>query len=242
LQSSKNTRLEETLAAIRTQWGRNAIAPLTQTRSPTLLATGFVVLDDLLGGGLPQGRLVEFCGVGTSGAQTLALHIAAAAQRRHENVAYLDVAHTLEASVARGCGVDLGALLRVCPSDGKQALAIAYTLLDRAAVNLLIVDSLPALLGQKGGGSLLASALPQLLPPLSKSRAVVVLLSTPTSGERITTHAAVRLLVARQEWLERRDDTHGYRVVVTILKNNSGRSGQHTTLDLSFNQHDDDSL
>ena len=249
MQSSDNARLEETVAEIRKRWGRNAIAPLTHRRSPATLATGLDALDALLGNddlpdskGLPIGKLVEFCGVGTSGAQTLALHVAATAQKRSENVAYLDVAHALDAAVALGCGVDLDLLLRICPADGGQALAIAYTLLDRAAVDLLIIDSLPYLLAQQGGAHLLASSLPQLLRPLARSQAVVILLSEPGIGDRVTTHAAVRLLVERRGWVARFDDPIGYQLAITVLKHSFGRIGQQTTLDLLFNQHDDDTL
>jgi recombination protein RecA len=241
--TNHGSRLSELLAEIRARWGRDAIAPLAQQSPPMALATAFANLDDLLGiGGLPRGKLVEFCGLGTSGAQTLALHITALVQGRNENVAYLDVAHTLDAAMALGCGVAVEALVRVCPTDGEQALNIAYTLLDRAAVDLLIIDSLPILLRQKNGAQLLASALPQLLHPMARSQAVVILLSDPGASARVTTHAAVRLGVERRDWMVRFDDTIGYQIVLTVLKNSFGRSGQQTTLDLIFNQHDDDTL
>jgi hypothetical protein len=89
---------------------------------------------------------------------------------------------------------------------------------------------------------LLTSALPQLLNPLARSQAVVIFLSSPVLGERITTQAAVRLLVERHAWVERFDDTIGYQLELAVLKNNFGRIGRQTTIDLIFNQQGDDSL
>ena len=218
--------------AIRAQYGQHAIGRLRAQPARPLLPTHLPPLDALTGG-LPRGRLTELVGHGSSGLQTLALTILANSQTHGRNVAYIDLGSTLDAAFAVGCGVDLKTLVRICPRDAAQGFEIVYTLLQREAVELLIMDGWPLLYE---GGGVLASALPQLARPLARSGAAFVMLSHPhLSRTPIADHAALRLHIERRAWLTRYGDTVGYRSAVTVLKSRTARIGQSATLDLAFN-------
>lgn len=249
MHSTKTDRLEQALDHIRARWGSGAIDTTQRSHAASAarsVPTGHAALDAALtGGGVPRGHITELIGVGTSGTHTLALSMVAHAQAAGGSVAYVDCAHRLDVAWARGCGVDVTRLLRVCPAHGVQALAITETLITRAGVDLLVFDSVPFLLREPRGAQALSLALRRLRGPLTRSATVLLFLATPlaaarpgalANGTALPHYAAVRLLIERHEWLTRHDDSYGYTANATVLKQKFGRTGHSVNLRLVFNQ------
>ena len=148
MDDNKKKSLEEALARIEKSYGKGAIMNMDGTNKVKVdvIPTGCLALDQALGiGGVPRGRIIEIYGPESSGKTTLALHIAAAAQRAGGIVAFIDAEHALDPSYAKKIGVDIENLLISQPDAGEQALEITDTLVRSGAIDVLVVDSVAAL-------------------------------------------------------------------------------------------------
>jgi hypothetical protein len=227
VESKKQQRLDESLAALRREWGDAVVRRLGDAGTPTAYRpTGFALLDRALDmGGLPIGQLTQLCGTPTSGATTLAYKILA--QASGEALVYVDGPHSFDADYAARCGVDTANLLLIHPPSLDHALETLLPLVDTAAVAVLVLDR------RQTKQRLAPAALRRLMTALHRSRCALVVVE-PTSTPLIAQHAAVRLQLQVERWLMRRHDVNGYRTRVDILKNQFGRSGHHIRLVIGF--------
>jgi recombination protein RecA len=248
--AKESRELKSTLAQIQKEFGEGAIMSLGDVASQEVegISTGSLGLDVALGGkGIPRGRIVEIYGAESSGKTTIALHAAANVQKAGGVVAYIDAEHALDPSWAKKIGVDLDSLLVSQPSYGEEALRIAEMLVKSNAVDLIVVDSVAALvpknelnneIGDPSMGMqarLMSQALRVLNPSLSKTRTCVVFINqirqkigvmygnpeTTTGGLALKFYASVRLEVRPTTNALKNDDgeTIGKEVKVKVVKN-----------------------
>src|ERR1700689_4635776 len=190
--SDKDKALEAALVQIERQFGKGSIMRLgEETRVPVeVIPTGSIALDIALGiGGLPRGRIVEIYGPESSGKTTLALHVLAEAQRAGGTCAFIDAEHALDPSYARKLGVNIDELLISQPDAGEQALEIADTLVRSGAIDVLVIDSVAALVpraeleGEMGDSQpglqarLMSQALRKLTASINRSNTMVVFIN-----------------------------------------------------------------
>jgi recombination protein RecA len=210
------------------------------------VSTGSLGLDIALGiGGLPYGRVVEIYGPESSGKTTLALHVVAEAQKRGGVCAFVDAEHALDPSYARKLGVDLDELLISQPDTGEQSLEITDTLVRSGAIDVLVIDSVAALVpraeleGEMGDthvglqARLMSQALRKLTGSISKSKCMVIFINqirmkigvmfgspeTTSGGNALKFYASVRLDIRRIGAIKDRDDVVGNQTRVKVVKN-----------------------
>jgi recombination protein RecA len=247
--SEKDKALENALAQIERQFGKGAIMKLGEastTIAIEVVSTGSIALDVALGvGGLPRGRVVEIYGPESSGKTTLALHCIAEAQRNGGTAAFIDVEHALDPLYSSNLGVDLDNLLVSQPDTGEQALEIAEMLVRSNAIDIVVVDSVAALVpkaeieGDMGDAHvglqarLMSQALRKLTAAISKSRTTMVFINqirekvgvmfgspeTTSGGRALKFYASVRLDVRRLETIKSGTDVIGNRTRVKVVKN-----------------------
>jgi recombination protein RecA len=247
--SEKDKALENALAQIERQFGKGAIMKLGEastTIAIEVVSTGSIALDIALGvGGLPRGRVVEIYGPESSGKTTLALHCIAEAQRNGGTAAFIDVEHALDPLYSSNLGVDLDNLLVSQPDTGEQALEIAEMLVRSNAIDIVVVDSVAALVpkaeieGDMGDAHvglqarLMSQALRKLTAAISKSRTTMVFINqirekvgvmfgspeTTSGGRALKFYASVRLDVRRLETIKSGTDVIGNRTRVKVVKN-----------------------
>jgi recombination protein RecA len=247
--SDKDKALENAVAQIERQFGKGAIMKLGEAASSIAIetvSTGSIALDIALGvGGLPRGRVVEIYGPESSGKTTLALHCIAEAQRGGGAAAFIDVEHALDPLYASNLGVNLDNLLVSQPDTGEQALEIAEMLVRSNAVDIVVVDSVAALVpkaeieGDMGDAHmglqarLMSQALRKLTAAISKSRTTMVFINqirekvgvmfgnpeTTSGGRALKFYASVRLDVRRLETIKSGTDVIGNRTRVKVVKN-----------------------
>ena len=248
--AKESRELKTALAQIQKEFGEGAIMSLGAVASQEVegISTGSLGLDVALGGkGIPRGRIIEIYGAESSGKTTIALHAAANVQKAGGVVAYIDAEHALDPSWAKKIGVDLDSLLVSQPSYGEEALRIAEMLVKSNAVDLIVVDSVAALvpknelnneIGDPSMGMqarLMSQALRVLNPSLSKTRTCVVFINqirqkigvmygnpeTTTGGLALKFYASVRLEVRPTTNALKNDDgdTIGKEVKVKVVKN-----------------------
>ena len=244
----KKSALETALAQIEKQFGKGAVMKLGQnvTMQVDAISTGSISLDMALGiGGLPRGRIVEIYGPEASGKTTLALHCIAEAQKGGGEVAFIDVEHALDPVYAKALGVDIDSLLVSQPDTGEQALEICEALVRSGAVDIVVIDSVAALVpkaeieGDMGDSfvglqaRLMSQALRKLTGVISKTNAVAIFINqlrekvgvmygnpeTTTGGRALKFYASVRLDVRRGEQLKNGSDVIGNRTKVKVVKN-----------------------
>ncbi|WP_179131283.1 recombinase RecA [Candidatus Entotheonella palauensis] len=230
-------------------------------RTTAVTPTGAPGLDAALGtGGLPRGGMTEIFGPEACGKTTLALHIIATAQQSGGMAALIDAEHALDPAYCRALGVDLSALLFSQPDTGEQALGIVELLVHSNAVDVIVVDSVAALVPQAelGGdlsampvglhAGLMAQGLRQLSAVIGKSGSSVIFLNqlryqpgpkfshheTTTGGRALTSYAAVRLEMRRMKTLKRQDRSVGSRVRIRVVKNKHGPPFRQTELDIIY--------
>jgi recombination protein RecA len=249
---SKNDRrqaLELAISQIERQFGKGSVmrlgagGPLEEI---SVIPTGALSLDHALGiGGLPRGRVVEIYGPESSGKTTLALHCIAEAQRLGGIAAFIDAEHALDPIYARKLGVNTDELLISQPDTGEQALEIAETLVRSNAVDVIVVDSVAALVpraeldGDMGDSlpglqaRLMSQALRKLTAAISRSGAIVVFINqirekigvmfgspeTTTGGRALKFYASVRLDIRRQDAIKQGTESIGVRTKVKVVKN-----------------------
>jgi recombination protein RecA len=220
------------------------------TPVPPRIPTGFLRLDQALGiGGLPKGRICELVGPATSGKTTLALKFLAQAQRNGGQVGYIDQALYFDADYAHRCGLDLSRLLVGSTHDLSEALAMVEALVRSGGLAAMVFDSLDFLWTDARAAAQLEATLNRLPAPLSRSGTTLLVLHEPASMASIASAAsaespalsalahcaAVRLQIAREEWIRDHNDVRGYEARVDILKNRLGPAGRATTIAISFN-------
>ena len=245
---NKNKALDAALAQIERAFGKGSIMKLGQREALEIeaISTGSLGLDIALGiGGLPKGRIVEIYGPESSGKTTLALHVVAEAQKKGGACAFVDAEHALDPAYAKKLGVDINNLLISQPDAGEQALEIADTLVRSGAIDVLVIDSVAALVpraeleGEMGDAlpglqaRLMSQALRKLTASISKSNTLVIFINqirmkigvmfgspeTTTGGNALKFYASVRLDIRRIGALKNGDDVVGNHTRVKVVKN-----------------------
>ena len=245
----RNKALEAALGQIERAFGKGSIMRLGQREKAVdaeVVSTGSLGLDIALGiGGLPRGRIVEIYGPESSGKTTLALQVVAEAQKAGGACAFIDAEHALDPSYAQKLGVNIDDLLISQPDAGEQALEIADTLVRSGAIDVLVVDSVAALVpraeleGEMGDSHmglqarLMSQALRKLTASISKSRCMVIFINqirmkigvmfgnpeTTTGGNALKFYASVRLDIRRIGSIKERDTVVGNQTRVKVVKN-----------------------
>ena len=229
-----HTDWQAALAAIQQHWGADALHLARPSDSPGCLSTGFAVLDQLLNGGWPRGRLTELWGQPTSGMTTLALRALAAAQAQPGIAVYLDLPAAFDPEYAAGCGVQLSRLLLVRPVQHPiDAAGILTDVVAGGLAGIVVVNaSMPLPLAERKP---LLAALERTPPALARSGGVLLLLSshqTPLTSPA----AALRLRVEREAWLEAGG---GYQTRVAVLKHKAAADGGQVCLPIRLNLGDE---
>ncbi len=248
-QEIKNKGLDLALSQIEKQFGKGSIMKLGEqavSADISVIPTGSLGLDIALGvGGLPRGRVVEIYGPESSGKTTLALECIAEAQKRGGIGAFIDAEHALDASYARKLGVKVEDLLISQPDNGEQALEIAETLVQSGAIDVLVIDSVAALVpraeieGEMGEpqmglqARLMSQALRKLTSIISRSRTVVIFINqirmkigvmfgnpeTTTGGNALKFYSSVRIDIRRIGSIKSSTDVIGSRTRTKVVKN-----------------------
>jgi recombination protein RecA len=245
---SKEKALEMAMSQIEKQYGKGAIMRLGESAHIKIesVSTGSLQLDLALGiGGLPKGRIIEVYGPESSGKTTVALHCIAEAQKTGGNAAFIDAEHALDPTYAEKLGVDIENLIVSQPDTGEQALEIAEALVRSGAVDIVVVDSVAALVpkaeidGEMGDSHmglqarLMSQALRKLAGSIKKSNTIVIFINqlrekigvmfgnpeTTTGGRALKFYASVRLDIRRIEAIKNGDEFIGNRTRVKVVKN-----------------------
>lgn len=248
-EDTKKKSLELALGQIKRQFGEGAIMRLGDDETklrPDIISTGILSLDIALGiGGLPKGRIVEIFGTEGSGKTTLALHIVSECQKQGGTVAFIDAEHALDPSYAQRIGVDTDELLVCQPDTGEQALEICDMLVKSGSVDLVVIDSVAALVpraeidGEMGDvhvglqARLMSQAMRKLTGSVSKTKAMIVFINqirekigvmfgsplTTSGGRALKFYATIRMDVRRLGSIKQGNDVIGSKIVIKVVKN-----------------------
>lgn len=263
--SGSDSAIEDTLRAIKTKFGDDAIMKLGDKPRVDVnaISTGSIGLDEALGvGGLPRGRIIEIFGPESSGKTTLSLHVVAEAQKLGGVCAYIDAEHAMDPQYASKLGVKINDLLISQPDTGEQALDIVESLVRSGKIDVIVIDSVAALTpkdeieGDMGAfhvgkqARLMSQALRKLTAIVSKSKTVVIFINqirmqigvmfgnpeTTPGGKALKFYTSVRLDIRRIAQIKKGEEIMGGRTRVKVVKNKVGAPFKQTEFDIMYNE------